>query len=346
MALYLGILIFSFIITAIATVPFIDLLYRLHLTFHHPIKALTAQESREFAGINRLQSWKIGTPIGGGLLIIFTVSFLYAVIFPLLPKLGIPVTSVFSFKEELNILFFTFISFGLVGLYDDIIKTFNLSQPGFNLNFWLGRKTVFILLLSFFIGLILYLNIGIRIINLPFIGVKELNWVYVPLAAVIISAFSKSYDITDGLDGLAGGVLLFCLLAFWGLSVAALDTVLSVFIALWIGGLLAFLYFNVYPARIWLGNAGSLSFGASLAVIGLILGKPAPLLLVGSVFLLEGLSQIIQITSLKFLKRKVFPVTPVHYWLEHLGWTEPKIVMRLWLLGIFSAIVGLWFANF
>jgi phospho-N-acetylmuramoyl-pentapeptide-transferase len=345
-ALYLGFLIFAFIVTGILTVPFINLLYRLRVTYHHPIKALTEQEAKEFNNINKEQKWKIGTPIGGGLLIIFLVCLLYLIIFPFISRLGITVTSVFPVKEELNILFFTFISFGLLGLYDDIIKIFNLSRPGFNSGYWPSRKTVFVILLSFFVALTLYLNIGIHIINLPLFGVVKLGWAYVPLAAVIISAFCKAYDVTDGLDGLAGGVLLICLLAFWGLSVAALDTILSVFIALWIGGLLAFLYFNVYPARIWLGNAGSLSFGATLAVIGLILGKSVALLLVGFVFLIEGASQIIQILSLKFFKKKVFSVTPVHYWLAHQGWTEPKIVMRLWLLAILSAMVGLWFANF
>jgi phospho-N-acetylmuramoyl-pentapeptide-transferase len=345
-ALYLGILIFSFIITSLATVPFIGLLYRLHLTYHKPIKALAFEESKEFENINREQKWKIGTPIGGGLLIIFIVVVLYAVMLSALNRLGIPVTTIFPLKEELNVLFFTFISFALLGLYDDIVKIFNLPQKKLTPDLWLSRKTILILLLSFFVALTLYLNIGIHIINLPLVGVVKLGWAYVPLATIIISAFCKSYDITDGLDGLACGVLLFCLLAFWGISVAALDTVLSVFIALWIGGLLAFLYFNVFPARIWLGNAGSLSFGATLAVIGLILGKPLALLLVGFVFLLEGSTQIIQIISLKLFNKKVFSVTPVHYWLKSQGWPEPKIVMRLWLLAIFSALIGLWFANF
>jgi phospho-N-acetylmuramoyl-pentapeptide-transferase len=346
MALYLGLLIFSFIITGIAMIPFIDLLYRLHLTYHRPIKPLAPQESKEFNTIQSHQTWKIGTPIGGGLLIIFTTAFLYVFLFPILVRSGVYVTTVFPFKEELNIIFFTFISFGLLGLYEDIIKIFNLPRPFYASHLWPRRKTFFIFLLSILVALTLYLNLGIHIIHVPYLGVIELGWTYIPLASIIITGFSKAFDVTDGMDGLASGVLLICLLAFWGISLASLDTVLSVFIAFWVGGLLAFLYFNVYPARIWLGNGGSLSFGATLAVVGLVLSKTFALLIIGLVFVVEAASQVIQIVSLKVFSKKAFPVTPLHYWLQSLGWPEPKVVFRLWLLAILSAVVGLWSATF
>ncbi len=346
MALYLGLVIFSFIITGMAILPFIDLLYRLHLTHHHSIAPLTTEETKEFKALNSRQMWKIGTPIGGGLLIIFVTAVLYALLFPIFSASGVYITTVFPFKEELNIIFFTFISFGLLGLYDDIIKIFNLPQPKYATYFWPKRKNFFIVLLSFVVALTLYINFNIQIIHVPFLGVIDIGWGYLPLATAIIAGFCKAFDITDGLDGLAGGALLISLLAFWGISLAALDTVISVFIALWIGGLLAFLYFNVYPARIWLGNGGSLSFGATLAVVGLLLGKTFALIIVGLVFVAEASSQIIQILSVKFRSRKIFPVTPVHYWLQNIGWPEPKVVFRLWLAAIMSAVIGLWLATF
>ena len=114
------------------------------------------------------------------------------------------------------------------------------------------------------------------------------------------------------------------------------------FLALWIGALIAFLYFNVHPARIWLGDVGALSFGATFAVIALLLGKIVPLIIVGTPFLIEGLSSTIQILSKKFLKRKIFPAAPIHLTLQHLGWEEDKIVFRAWLAGIILAIFGLW----
>jgi phospho-N-acetylmuramoyl-pentapeptide-transferase len=346
MAIFLGILIFSFTVTGILMIPFINLLYRLHLTFHRPIKALAPQESREFAAIQTQGKWKIGTPIGGGLLLIFVTAVLYVLLFPVLGRSGIYVTTVFPFKEELNIIFFTFLSFGLLGFYDDITKIFNLPEARYASRIWPGRKTFFIFLLSVLVALTLYFNLNIQLLYIPFFGVVSLGWGYIPLAAFIIALFCKSFDITDGMDGLASGVLFICLLAFWAISLTSLDTVLSVFIALWTGSLLAFLYFNVYPARIWLGNGGSLSFGATLAVAGLLLSKTFALFIVGSIFIIEGLSQLLQMVSLKIFHRKILPVTPVHYWLQNLGWEEPKIVLRLWLLAVLSAIIGLWFATF
>ncbi len=304
MALYLGILIFSFVVTSIAIVPFIDFLY----------------------------SKKTGTPIGGGVLIISLVTLLYVLLFPLVARLGAYITSAFPIKEELNIIFFTFISFGLLGLYNDIVKH-------------VRHKLVIQILLSITIASMLFFNLRIHIINIPNIGVLNLGWLYIPLAALLITTFTKAFDVANGLDGLSCGSLLICLLAFWALAVASLDTPLSIFIALWIGCLIAFLYFNVYPARIRLGNAGGLAFGATLAVVGLLLGKIAALLVIGGIFMVEGASNLLQIISINIFKRRLFPVVPIHNLLQVKGWKEPKIVMRAWLAGIMLAIFGLWLAQ-
>lgn len=280
MALYLGILIFSFIFTSIAIVPFIDFLY----------------------------SKKKGTPVGGGILIVTIVATLYALLFPIVIRLGVYITSAFPIKEELNIIFFTFISFGLLGF----IKT--------------GPKLIIQILLSTTVASMLFFNLRVHVINIPNIGVLNLGWLYIPLTAFLITAFSKAFEIADELDGLSCGSLLICLLAFWALAVASLDTPLSIFIALWIGSLIAFLYFNVYPARLRLGQTGRLSFGASLAVVGLLLGKTVALLVIGGIFVIELIS---------------FP----HRKLQKVGWEEPKIVMRAWLAGIMLAVFGLWLAQ-
>jgi phospho-N-acetylmuramoyl-pentapeptide-transferase len=345
MALYLGILIFSFILTGLLMIPFINLLYRLHLTYHTQIPALTKEEEAEFSQLHQQQTWKFGTPVGGGILIIAVTSVLFVLLYQILTWFGVTITSVFSHKDELNIIFFTFVSFALLGLYDDIIKIFNIGHHKLVSNSWPRRKTFLIFCLSFFVAIMMHLNLDISIIYVPLFGVVNFGWWYVPIATLVISVFCKAFDITDGLDGLAPGILLFCLIAFWAISLTYLDTVISLFLALFIGSLIAFVYFNVYPARIWLGNAGSLSFGATLAIIGLLLGKTFALLVVGSVFILEAVSQMAQIISVTFFKKKIFSVTPIHYWLQSHGWSEPKIVMRFWLLTIFMAILGLWFAT-
>jgi phospho-N-acetylmuramoyl-pentapeptide-transferase len=150
--------------------------------------------------------------------------------------------------------------------------------------------------------------------------------------------------VTDGLDGLAGGLLMITLFALIILATSILDTPITLFIALWLGGLLAFLYFNTYPARITMGDVGALSFGATLAVIGLMLGKIIAVTIIGSLFVLEIASSSIQMFGKKFLGRRLLPLSPVHLWLQSIGWEETKIVSRAWLAGIILALFGLWLA--
>lgn len=341
MALYLGLLIFSFITTSILVIPFINFLYKLRFLRRQ-------QATRDFLGwrtkiFDRFHKHKAGTPVGGGLLIIAVVSLLYALIFPLISYFGVFISKAYPFKEEINILFFTFISFGLLGLYDDIKKFFGFQKSGF---FGLRLRHKFLIqwLLAFTIGILLYWNLGINFIHIPFFGVIKLGIWYVPLSAFIIVAFANAFNITDGLDGLASGLLTICLFALWILASQTLDTPLSIFIALWIGTLLAFLYFNVYPARIFLGDVGALSFGATLAVVGLLIGKTMALLVIGGLFVFEVGSSLLQIIWKKFFKRRLFSVAPFHLWLQNRGWEEPKIVFRAWLAGIILAIFGLWLA--
>ena len=108
--------------------------------------------------------------------------------------------------------------------------------------------------------------------------------------------------------------------------------------------MIAFLYFNVYPARIWLGDVGSLAFGATFAVVGLLLGKVMALIIIGGIFIAEILSSLLQLLSKRFRRRKIFPVSPFHLWLQLKGWEEPKIVTRAILASIMLALFGIWIA--
>jgi phospho-N-acetylmuramoyl-pentapeptide-transferase len=344
MALYLGILIFSFIFTSVAIVPFIDFLYRLRFTRRDERSLVQKGDTEAFRKLHEEHSKKVGTPIGGGILIIASVVFLYMVLMPIISRMGVYITTVFPLKDEVNIIFFTFVSFGLLGLYDDLVKMFGFTKSGF-FGLRVRHKFLIQIALAFAVSLMMYLNLKIDIFYIPYLGVLKLGWWYVPLSTFIIVSFTNAFDITDGLDGLSCGVLLVCLLVFWAMSVASLDTPLSVFVALWIGALIAFLYFNVYPARIWLGNAGGLAFGATLAVVGLLLGKAVALVVIGGIFMVELLSSFLQIASFKLTGKRLFAIAPFHHWLQIKGWEEPKIVMRAWLAAIMLAIFGLWLAQ-
>jgi len=271
------------------------------------------------------------------------VPLLFFLLFPLAKYLGVFVTHVYPVNEEVHVIFLTFLSFGLLGLYDDIMKFFKFDRNG-----WFGlrlrHKFLIQWLLAFVIAAMLYFNLNISFLYIPFLGTFNLGFWYIPFAAAVIVSFANAVNITDGLDGLASGVLMVALFAFWFLSAAILDTPLSFFLTMWLGSLIAFLYFNVYPARLWLGDVGALAFGATFAVVGLLLGKVMALPIIGGIFVAEIASSLLQLLSKKFRGRKLFPVSPLHLWLQLLGWQEPKIVTRAILASIMLAIFGVWLA--
>ena len=339
MHLYLGLLLFSFLITSILVVPFINLLYK--LKFQRQIQKTTDFQNKRTTIFDKFHNQKSGTPVGGGLLIIVSVCLMFIILFPILKFSRIFISSNYNIEHELFILFFTFISFGLLGLYDDIYKFFGFKKTGF-FGLKMVHKFILQVLISLIISLMIYFQLKIEFIYIPFLGAIHLGFFFIPISTIIITGFANFFNITDGLDGLSCGLLMIALFSFWILANTSLDTVISSFLALWIGALIAFLYFNVYPARIWLGDVGSLSFGATFAVIALLLGKIVPLIIVGAPFIIEGMSSAIQLISKKYFKKKIFPAAPIHLTLQNFGWEEPKIVMRAWLAGIILAIFGLW----
>lgn len=341
LALLLGLLIFSFLITSLLIVPFINTLY--YLKFQR-----AQQKTRDAFGMltpifDQFHKIKAGVPVGGGLLVIVVVSSLFAALLPIIRALGIDVTSVYvNSQAEINILFFTFLSFAFLGLYDDVKKFFNFEKEGF-FGLRLKHKLIFQLLLASIIAFMLHFWLGIDFVHIPFIGYTlQLGWLYIPFAALTIVAFANAVNITDGLDGLAAGSLMICLFGLWFLSASILDVPLSIFIALWLGSLISFLYFNVYPARMMMGDVGALSFGATLAVVGLLLGKVAGLIIIGFIFVAEVTSSLLQLISKKYFGRKLIPAAPLHLTLQKIGWEEPKIVQRAWLVQIMLTLFGVW----
>ena len=342
--LALGLIIFSFLITGVLLVPFIDLLYKFKLT-----RRKEAPKKGKIPLFDQLHDVKEGTPIGGGILIVLIVSIIFAILIPFASHMGVNIKSSYNFSEEVFIIFFTFISFALLGLSDDLIKIFGKPRKG-AVGLWLGlnRRIKFLMqwTLAFIVAFMLYNQLGIHILHIPLLDrTLDLGLLYIPFAAFVVVSFTNAFNVTDGLDGLSSGLLVICLLAFGAISAGTLDTPISLFISLWIGALMAFLYFNVWPARIFVGDVGALSFGAMLAVIGLMTGGIIALVVIGGIFVLEILSSAIQILGWKILKRPIFLIAPLHHSFLAIGWEEPKIVMRAWLAGIMLAIFGIWLAT-
>lgn len=342
MSTYLFAVFASFLLNFILIVPFIDFLYQ--LKFRRQQKKTKDFLNRPTPIFDRFNKNKNGTPIGGGILTLLTTVFVF---FFFIFMYSIFKKNIFSnypsAAMEIMIIIFTFLSFGILGFLDDFKKIITWKKSQF-FGLRLRHKFIIELILSLIISYLLFFNLKINIIYIPFFGVFNISYFYILFSSFVIMAFANAVNITDGLDGLASGILLFALMGFWVISRSILDVPTSLFIAAWLGGLMAFLYFNIFPARIFLGDTGSLSFGATFAVIGLILGKAFALPIIGGVFIIEISFSFIQIIGKKYLKRKLLPVAPFHLYLQSKGWPEPKIVMRLWLISIIFVIFGLMIA--
>lgn len=342
MSTYLFAVFVSFILNFVLIIPFIDFLYR--AKFQRQIQKTKDIFNKPTPIFDRLHQHKSGTPVGGGILILATTLFvftLFLLMYQLLHKKIL--TNYPALAAEIKIILFTFISFAFLGIFDDLNKIFFWRTRKF-FGLRLRYKLIIEIILAAIIAFWLFADLKIQIIHIPFLGVFQIGWLYILFSSFVIVAFANAVNIADGLDGLASGVLMIALSGFWVVSRSILDVPTSLFIAVWLGGLIAFLYFNIYPARIFLGDAGSLSFGATFAVIGLILGKAFALPIIGAVFIAEIFTSLIQLLGKHFFKRKIFPVAPLHLWLQLKGWEEPKIVMRLWLVSIILAVFGLMIA--
>lgn len=332
MSQLLGLTLLSAFITGVTLIPFIDFLYKIKLRRQK-------QKTRDIFNkptpyFDKFNSWKTGTPFGGGALIIVVVSILTLWAYGLLNV---------DFKIwEIFVVLFTLIGFGALGLYDDFKKITGKKDGFFGLRF--RYKFAIQWILAIIIALILYFPLGYSFIFIKGFGLAPIGILFIPMAAFVIVSFANAFNIADGLDGQASGLLLIALGAFLAISANQLDQSLGIFIAILMGSVAAFLYFNIFKARIWLGDVGSLSLGASLAVTGLLTGKIIAVGFIGGVFVLEVGSSLIQLLSKRYMGKGIFPVAPLHLYLQKRGWEEPKIVMRAWLLGFLFAIVGLYIA--
>lgn len=327
----LGLVLLSFITTSICMVPFIDLLYFLKRKFERAINTVKDSETPIH---DKLMKQDETTPSGGGILLILVLVVL---------SIGYASLSFSVDKISLTVLLFTLLSFGSLGLIDDIKLMITRRRGKF---LGLDRKKMLIVqgLLALMIGSFLYFIAGINNLYITGLGNFIIGVWYIPLAAFVIVSFANAYNISDGLDGLSAGLLLICLFAFLALASVALDLTLASFIGIWIGALFAYLYFNVWPARIFLGDAGAFAFGATLAVVGLLTGKILALAIIGGMFMVIVASSLIQIISKKIFGRKVLPISPLHMYFRYLGWEEAKVVTRFWLIQGLFAIFGLWIA--
>lgn len=332
MAQLLGLILLSVFITGVLLVPFIDFLYK--MKFRRAKQKTIDMFDQPTPTFDKFNNLKAGTPFGGGILIIAVVCVLTFWAYGIL-DVEIKIWEVIA-------IMLTFVGFGALGFYDDFRKLVGKNGGFFGLRFRHKFFLQWVLALS--VAAILYYQLGYSYIFIRGFGLASLGFLFIPFAAFVIVSFANAFNIADGLDGLASGLLLICLAAFLAITSNLLDQPLGIFVAVLMGSVGAFLYFNIYKARIWLGDVGALSLGAALAVIGLLTGKVIALAFIGGVFVIEIATSLIQIISKKLFHKKVFSVSPLHLLLRKNGWDEPKIVMRAWLFGFLFAILGLYIA--
>ena len=342
MSIYLFAVFVSFLVNFALIIPFIDFLYR--VKFQRAIQETRDIFNKPTPIFDAFHKHKVGTPVGGGILLISTTTLTFLIFLGFTVFINKKITTNYpSMMSEIKILLFTFISFAILGVYDDLCKIFFWKRQQF-FGLRIRHKLILESILALIISLWLFFDLKISIMNIPFFGVYNFSYFYILFSSFVIVSFANAVNITDGLDGLASGILMISLACFWIVSRSILDVPTTLFIASWIGGLIAFLYFNIFPARIFLGDTGALSFGATFAVIGLILGKSFSLIIIGGIFVIEIFTSLVQLLGKRFLHRKVFPVAPFHLWLQLRGWPESKIVMRLWLTSIVLGVFGLMIA--
>jgi len=225
-----------------------------------------------------------------------------------------------------------------VGLLDDII---NVKGHGAGVaGLRSSLKFAMITAIGLALGWFFFVKLGINTVHVPFFGDYGLSWLIVPLFALVVVATSNAVNISDGLDGLAGGLLAISFGSFGVIALLQSQIILSGFCFTVVGALLSYLWFNIYPARFFMGDVGSFALGTSLGVVAMLTNALFLLPIIGVVFVLEGGSSLIQIVSKKVFKRKVFISAPIHQHLQATGWPETKVTMRFWVIGYVTAFVG------
>lgn len=234
---------------------------------------------------------------------------------------------------------FAFFSAGMVGLVDDYLNIRGSS----NLAGGLRSRLKFVLILSIAIigALYFYFILGDSIIHVPAVGNFDIGLFCIPLFVIVVISTANAVNITDGLDGLAGGLLIFSFGAFAVIALAQGNYGIAGFCAAIVGAMLSYTWFNIFPARFLMGDSGAFALGTALGVVAMLTNSVFVLPIIGIVFVIEAGSSLIQIFSKKIFKRKVFLSAPIHHHLEAIGWPETKITMRFWVIGMVSAVLGI-----
>ena len=323
----------TFFLTILFAPVFIKLLYKFKCYKQIRETASTGEKATVFQSLHLK---KKGIPTMGGILI--WGSALVVILFSSLSSfIGLTGNSLIN-RNETWLPLFTLITTAILGAVDDY---FNIRGIGGGKGISVKPKFLWLTLLALLGGFWFYFRLGYNQIHIPFLGNLSIGAWYIPLFVLVITATSNAVNITDGLDGLAGGLLIIAFGVFTIIAFAKGLFILAAFCGVIVGALIGFIWFNIFPAHFIMGDTGAISLGATLGVIAMMTDSVAVLPIIGFVFVVETISVIIQITSKKLFGKKVFLIAPLHHHFEKKGWSEPNIVMRFWIIGGFFGSLGL-----
>ena len=313
----------SFLVAILWTPLFTDFLYKNRLG--KKIRQ-TGFDEKAAPIFYSLHKHKENTPTMGGLLIWITVAV---------------VTLTMNLNQARTWLpLFVLVSTGLVGAADDLMNIYGIGPNRGGLRFrW---KLILYALIALIGSWWFYSKLGWNVITIPGLGQHEIGAWYIPLFVIVLVFTTFSANETDGLDGLAGGVMASAFAAFGIIAIVQGKPELAAFCGTILGALMAFLWFNIYPARFFMGDTGAMALGMTLAILAFLTDTVFILPIIAFVLYLEGLSAVVQILSKKLRNgKKVFLSAPIHHHFEARGWPEPRITMRFWIISAVSAMVGL-----
>ncbi|MGI6220355.1 MAG: phospho-N-acetylmuramoyl-pentapeptide-transferase [Coriobacteriales bacterium] len=287
---------------------------------------------------------KQGTPTMGGVVILIAVLVIVILVAAFSHNID---------KLALALVVAATILTGLLGFVDDITKVLKSRSLGLSprakLAGQIAISVIFCLLVVNFCGVspvvkipfVVDINLGVLAINIPMgDGVFTIPWLYVIFVTLLMAGMSNSVNLTDGLDGLAGGCVMIAMIAMGAISYRADNLAMAIFCGAVAGGCIGFIWFNTYPAKIFMGDTGSLAFGTALAAVSIVTKSEVVGLVIGGLFVAESVSVLLQVIHFKRTGKRIFLMAPFHHHLEKKGWSEPQVVTRLWIVTGFLACLG------
>jgi phospho-N-acetylmuramoyl-pentapeptide-transferase len=281
-------------------------------------------------------SKKNGTPTMGGLIFIIP-TLVTSLILLFMDKI--------EFTDNLLIVMFVFVAYAILGFIDDYLIVKRKNNIGLTeIQKLFGQ--LFIAVIFFYI----FTKSGLDpVLDIHTLGIKiDMGWFYGVFLLIVLIGSSNAVNLTDGLDGLAGGLSAIAFLAFgmisWGAVWTSGNTDIAIFSFILAGSLLGFLFYNTHPAKVFMGDTGSLALGGTMAAIAILTKYEVTLVIIAGVFVIETLSSIIQMIAGRYFGKKIFLMAPLHHHFEKLGWEERDIVKTFWVVGLVLAMLGIMFA--